>query len=149
MNTRQDTWTVKRRLSVLSAEKITLQISEIVKSGKGKRYYQNKIHKNFTFPEVRKMIEAVNYSEMSKRNILSTNQQGHQTYENNQTGIKPEVITQLINEMRMLIQEMKTIIRTVTENKRLSKENSNTKDSTNHEREINKIKQREPKGHLF
>ena len=33
----------------------------------------------------------------------------------------------------MLIQEMKTIIRTVTENKELSKENSNTKDSPNQE----------------
>ena len=63
------------------------------------------------------MIEAVKYSEMLKRNIPNTNQQGHQTYENNQTGIKPKVITQLINEIRMLIQEMKTIIRTVTENK--------------------------------
>ena len=34
--------------------------------------------------------------------------------------------------MRILIQEMKTII-TVTENKQLSKENSNTKDSPNQE----------------
>ena len=63
------------------------------------------------------MIEAVKYSEILHRNIPSTNQQGYQTYENNQTGIKPEVIAQLINEIRMLIQEMKTIIRTVTENK--------------------------------
>ena len=38
--------------------------------------------------------------------------------------IKPEVITQIINEIRILIQEMKTI-RTVTEKKQLSKENSN------------------------
>ena len=45
---------------------------------------------------------------------------------------KPEVITQLINEMRILIQEMKTI-RTVTENEQHSKENSNTKDSPNQE----------------
>ena len=67
------------------------------------------------------MIEAVKYSEMSKRNIPSINQQGHQTYENYQTRIKPKVITQLINEMRMLIQEMKTIIRTVTENKQQKK----------------------------
>ena len=35
--------------------------------------------------------------------------------------------------MRILIQEMKTIIRTVTENKQISKENSNTKDSPNPE----------------
>ena len=32
----QDTWTVKRKLSVLTAEKINLQIPEIVKSGKEK-----------------------------------------------------------------------------------------------------------------
>ena len=46
------------------------------------------------------MIEAVKYSEMSKRYTPNTNQQGYQTYENNQTGIKPEVITQLINEIK-------------------------------------------------
>ena len=67
---------------------------------------------------------AVKYSEILKRNIPNTSQQGRQTYENNQIGIKPEVITQLINEMRMLIQEMKTIMRTVTEtNKKKSKLN--------------------------
>ena len=54
---------------------------------------------------------------MSKRYTPNTNQQGHQTYEDNPAGIKPEVITQLINEMRILIQEMKTII--ITENKQL------------------------------
>ena len=37
--------------------------------------------------------------------------------------------------MRILIQEMKTIKRTVTENKQFSKENTNIKDSTNHERQ--------------
>ena len=42
------------------------------------------------------MIEAVKYSEMSKRNIPNTNQQGHQTCENNQTRIKSEIITQLM-----------------------------------------------------
>ena len=91
---------------------------------------------------------AVKYSEMSKRNIPSTNQQGHQTHENNQTGIKPEVITQLINKMRMLIQEIKTIIKTVTENKQLSKENTNTKDSINHERQT-KSNKRNPKAFSF
>ena len=69
---------------------------------------------------------------MSKRYTPNTNQQGHQIYQNNQIRIKPEVITQLINEMKILIQEMKTI-RTVTENKQLSKKNSNTKDSPNQE----------------
>ena len=91
---------------------------------------------SITFLETMKIIEAVKYSEMSKRYTPNTNQQGHQTYENNPTRIKPEVITQLINEMRILIQEMKTIIRTITENKQLSKENSSN---------TNKIKQREPK----
>ena len=83
-----------------------------------------KYTKNISFPEARKIIEAVEYTEMSKKYTPKTNQQGHQTYENNRTRIKPEVITQLINEMRMLIQQMKTIRRTVTENKQLSKENS-------------------------
>ena len=64
------------------------------------------------------MIEAVKYSEMLKRNIPSTNQQGYHMYENNQTRIKPEVITQLINEMR---KEMKTIIRTNKKKSKLNK----------------------------
>ena len=41
----------------------------------------------------------------------------------------------------MRIQEMKTLIRTFTENKQLSKENSNTKDSTNHERQTKSNKE--------
>ena len=60
-----------------------------------------KYTKNITFPEARKIIEAVKYFEMSKRYTPNTNQQEHQTYENNQTRIKPEVITQLINEKRI------------------------------------------------
>ena len=43
--------------------------------------------------------------------------------------------------MKMLIQEMKTITRTVIENKQLSKENTNTKDSTNHERQTKSNKE--------
>ena len=42
--------------------------------------------------------------------------------------------------MRILIQEMKTIIRTVTEDKQLSKENSNTKDSPDQETQTNPLK---------
>ena len=92
-----------------------------------------KCTKNITFPETRKIIETVEYSEVSKRYTPNTNQQGHQRYGNNQTGIKSEVITQLINAMRILIQEIKTVRKTVTENKQLSKENSNIKDSPNQE----------------
>ena len=50
-----------------------------------------KCTKNITFQEARKIIEAVIYSEISKRYTPNINQQGHQTYENNQTGIKPEL----------------------------------------------------------
>lgn len=92
-----------------------------------------KYTQNITFPEARKLINTVTYTEISKRHIPNPNQQGHQTYENNQPITKPEVVTQLMNEMRTLIQEMKTIIKTITENKQLSKENSNTKTSTNQE----------------
>ncbi len=35
--------------------------------------------KNITFPEARKLIEAVKYSEMSKRYTPNTDQQGLQT----------------------------------------------------------------------
>ena len=89
-----------------------------------------KYTKNITFPEARTIITK--FSEMSKRYTPNTNPQGHQTSKNNKTRIKPKVITQLINEMRMLIQKLKAI-RTVTENKQLSKESSNTKDSPNQE----------------
>ena len=45
---------------------------------------------------------------------------------------KPEVVAQLVNEMRVLIQEMKTIIEAVTE--KLSKD-PNTKVATSQERQ--------------
>ena len=60
-----------------------------------------KYTQNITFQEARKIIVAVKYSEMSKRYTPNTNQQGHLTYENNQARIKPEVMTQLINKMRL------------------------------------------------
>ena len=106
-----------------------------------------KYTKNIAFPETRKIIEAVKYSKMPKRHTPNTNKQGHQTYENNQTGIKLEVIIQLINEMRILIQEMKTI-RTVTENKQLSRGNSKTKDSPNQETQTKSNKEN-PKAPCF
>ena len=65
-----------------------------MKSGKEENDISKmKYTKNITFQEARKIIEAVKYSEMSKRYTPNTNQQGLQTYENNQTGIKSEVIT--------------------------------------------------------
>ena len=63
---------------------------------------------------------------MSKRYTANTNQQGHQTYENNQTRLKPEVVTQLVNEMRTLQRKFK--------HPRFTKP-----------RDMNKIKQGEPK----
>ena len=144
----ENTWTVKRKLFVLTAEKnhpANSRDCEVWK--REKDIIKIKYTKNITFPEARKMIEAMKYSEMSKRNIPSTNQQGHQTYENNKTRIKPEVITQLINEMRRLIQEMKTIIRSHWKQTTLKRKYK-------HQRfkkpwETNKIKQREPKDSLF
>ena len=92
----------------------------IVKSGKGKRYIQNEIHQKYYFPRSKENNRS------SK--ILWNVKDPHQTqtnkdtkHENSQTRIKPEVITQPINEMRILIQEIKTIIRTVTENKQTPK----------------------------
>ena len=63
---------------------------------------------------------------MSKRYIPNTNQEGYQTYENNKTGIKPEVITKLTNKMRILTQKMKTI-RMVTENNQSPKKTQTPK----------------------
>ena len=56
------------------------------------------------------------------------------------TTTKPEVVAQLVNEMRALIQEIKTVIGAVAE--KLSKKDPNT-------RETNKTNQGEPKGPHF
>ena len=47
--TTQNTRTVKKRHSALTAKKITTQIPKIVKSGKGKSYIQNEIHQKHYF----------------------------------------------------------------------------------------------------
>ena len=52
-----------------------------------------------------------------------------------ETTIKPEVVVQLVNEIKALIQEMKTIIRTVTENKPLAKKDTNIKIAINKEKQ--------------
>ena len=46
--------------------------------------------------------------------------------------------------MRILIQEIKTIIRTITENKQLSQKHSNTKDSPNQERQTRRTQMPSP-----
>ena len=68
--------------------------------------------------------------------------QSDKKYPNNQSchvqksaTIKPEVVAQLVNKMRALIQEMKTVIGTVAEYEQLSREDPNTRVATNQERQ--------------
>ncbi len=51
------------------------------------------------------------------------------------TTTKPEVVAQLVNKMKALIQEIKTIIRAVTENKPPAKKDTNIEIATNKEKQ--------------
>ena len=48
-----------------------------------------------------------------------------------ETTTKPEVVAQLVNKMKALIQEIKTIIRAVTKNKPPAKKDTNIEIATN------------------
>ena len=75
------------------------------------------------------MLETTKYVEVTKKNIPTNKKQSCYMCE---TNTKPKVVAQLINETRVLIQEMKTIIEAVTE--KLSK-NPNTRVATSQERQ--------------
>ena len=63
------------------------------------------------------MIETTKYAEVTKKNIPITNKENYHMCEM-ETTTKPEVVAQLVNEMKKLIQEIKTIIRVVTSQKK-------------------------------
>ena len=126
---------MKRNLFVLTAEKIPCKFQRLLSLEKGKRHHQNRIHKKNYIPRGKENDRSSEIFRNVKKKHPKHKPIRAPNIWKKQTEIKPEVITQLINEMRMLIQEMKTIIRIVTENKQFSKENTNIKDSTNHERQ--------------
>ena len=78
------------------------------------------------------MIETTKYAEVTKKNIPITNKENY--LRETETTTKPEIVTQLVNEMKALIQEIKTI-RTVTENKPLAKKDTNIEIATNKEKQ--------------
>ena len=77
------------------------------------------------------MIETTKCAEVTKKNIPITNKENYMC----ETGIttKSEIVAQLLNEMKTLIQEIKTIIRAVTENKTTSQKDTNIEIATNKE----------------
>ena len=97
---------------------------------KEKEITKLKFTQNISYPEARKIVEATKYAEITKKNIPTTNKISCHNCETNTT-TKPEVAAQLINEIRALIQEMKTIIRTVKDRSRY---NSRTKTTPNKNR---------------
>ena len=80
------------------------------------------------------MIKTTKYTEVTKKNIPITNKENYHMCEM-ETTAKPEVVAQLVNKMKALIQEITTIIRTVTENKPPAKKDTNIKISTNKEKQ--------------
>ena len=76
------------------------------------------------------MIETTKYAEVTKKNIPITNKENYHMCKT-ETTTKPEVVAQLVNEMKVLIQEIKTIIRAVTENKPPAKKDTNIEIATN------------------
>ena len=85
---------------------------------------------NIPYPKERRMVETTKYTEVTK-NIPTTKKQSCYTCETSAT-TKPEVVPQLVNEMRALIQEMKTVIEAVPG--KLSKD-PNTRVATSQERQ--------------
>ena len=90
---------------------------------------------NITYPEVRRMVETTKYAKSDKRNIPTTKKQSCYICEISTT-TKPEVVAQLVNEMRVLIQKTKTIIEAVTE--KLSKD-PNIRVATSQERQAKSL----------
>ena len=80
------------------------------------------------------MIETTKYAEVTKKNIPITNKENYHTCET-ETTTKPEVVAQLVNEMKALIQEIKTIIRAITENKPPAKKDTNIEIATKKEKQ--------------
>ena len=70
------------------------------------------------------MIETTKYADVTKKNIPITNKENYHMCEM-ETTAKPEVVAQLVNKMKALIQEIKTI-RAVTENKPTAKKKTQT-----------------------
>merc|ERR1711942_148263 len=77
---------------------------------KEKDINQIKYTKNITFPEARKLIEKTNYADTTRKNIPNTKQPHCHTCETNSPNIKLEDISLLINEMKNLLQEIKTML---------------------------------------
>ena len=72
------------------------------------------------------MVETTKYVEVTKKDIPTTKAVMHEI----SATIKPEVVAQIVNKTRALIQDMKTVIEAVTE--KLSK---NPRVATNQERQ--------------
>ena len=89
------------------------------------------------------MIETTKYAEVTKKNIPITNKENYHTCET-ETTTKPEEVAQLVNEMKALIQETKTIIRAVTENKPPAKKDTNIEIATKRNKQKTRRIQRPP-----
>ena len=96
--------------NILAANETLVLVFEIVRYGRKKYITKLKHTQNITYPELRRMIETTKYMEVIK-NIPTNKAVMCET----SATTKPEVIAQLVNEMRVLIQEMKTVIEAITE----------------------------------
>ena len=122
--------TAKKTTNVLTAKETMVLVLEIVRYGRKKKITKLKHTQNITHPEARRMVETTKYVEMTK-NIPTTEKESCYMCETAAT-TKPEVVAQLVNKMRALIQVMKTVIEAVTE--KLSKD-PNTRVATSRERQ--------------
>lgn len=96
--------------------------------------------KNITFPEARKMMNT-SYSEITKKPESNTKNQKCQMCMNNPPRIKPEELSQLIKEMKNLMQEIKMLIINSTTEKIQSTKESMIKDQKP-ETKLNKEKEK-------
>ena len=101
---------------------------------KEKEIARLKLTKKITYPEARRMIETRKYTEVTKKNIPITSKENYHMCET-ETTTKPEVVAQLVKEMKALIQEINAVIRAVTKNKPPAKKDTNVEITTNKEKQ--------------
>ena len=103
-----------------------------------KKDYQTKTYSKYHLTRSKKDGRDYNICGSDKKNIPTTKKQSCYMCETSAT-TKPEVVAQLVNEMRVLTQEMKTIIEAVTE--KLSND-PNTRIAASQERQVKSDRKR-------
>ena len=102
----------KKTTNVLTAKETMALVLELASYGRKKKITKLKHTQNITSLEARRIVETIKYAEVTK--IISEHPKNKAVMCETSKTTQPEVVAQLVNKMRVLIQEMKTIIIAVT-----------------------------------